>query len=115
MDQEQFNSLARTVGSTRSRRSAIVAVAVAAISSVIPGIADASKPGTQSQLVKGCRTLGQRCRNTGNCCSRKCKGGRCVCVNKGGSCEKNVPEGFPPAYDHTLCCSNRCDNMGVCR
>lgn len=115
MDQERFATLARVVGAARSRRAAIVAVAVAAVSTALPGLVKAGAPEDQSQLVKGCRTLGQRCRNTGNCCSHKCKGDRCVCVNRGGSCRKDVPEGFPPAFDHALCCSNRCDNMGICR
>ena len=107
MDQDRFSKLSRAVGQATSRRAALAAVAAAALGAVLPGLAKAeSDAGSESVLITGCRIVGQRCRKKGNCCTGKCKGGRCACVNKGGSCLIDV-KGLLVPYKGN-CCTNRC-------
>ena len=114
MDQERFSNLTRAVGQARTRRAAVGAFVAATLGGVVPGIARADS-GSEGSLIKGCRLVGQRCRKKENCCTGKCKGERCACVNKGGSCLVELVPGLPPAPVHANCCSNRCDKSGTCR
>jgi hypothetical protein len=112
MDQDRFGRLTRAIGQATSRRAALGAV-VAAAAAAVPGLA-AAAPAPAGNIIPGCRLAGQRCRKKENCCTGKCKGDRCACVNKGGSCLVTLAPGLPPAPVHANCCSNRCDNSGKC-
>lgn len=71
----------------------------------------------ESQLVKGCRLPGQKCKNgKRDCCTRKCKkgAGRCGCINKGKKPLFNTPLGPVPVK--ALCCSNKVNKRtGECK
>ena len=115
MDQERFGQISRAVGRAGSRRAALAALAGAALAAV-PGLARAGEVGGQSNIIKGCRLPGQRCRKGSNCCTNRCGGDqRCRCVNKKGSCLVDMGGGITLPV-HAVCCSNKCDDKsGQCR
>jgi hypothetical protein len=73
---------------------------------VFPWRVSAQEVGTESQLVKGCRLPGQKCKNGKDCCARKCTSKkRCGCISKGK--EPLVDSPLGPVPVRALCCSNK--------
>ena len=80
-----------------------------------PRRAAAQDVGSESQLVKGCKLPGQKCKGAHNCCAPKCdKNHRCGCINKGKSPIVKTPLGPVPVK--ALCCTNNLNKRtGECR
>jgi hypothetical protein len=106
VDPKRFEDLSRRFAAAATRRSALGVLAGGAAAAVLtalrPGAADAS------QLVKGCKIPGQKCKNEKQCCGNShCNKGRCKCINKGGSCLVQVTADLA-LPTKALCCTSRC-------
>jgi hypothetical protein len=80
MDSKRFDSLARTVGRRRSRRSAFQALAAAALTAASARVGLSEEPAVAADEVTverhfGCLNVGQACNgDDGKCCSGRCEG-----------------------------------------
>lgn len=71
---------------------------------------------SESQLVKGCKLPGQKCKGGGgDCCAKKCTSAhRCGCISKGHAPTVDTPLGPVPVK--ALCCTNKLNTRtGECR
>ena len=97
MDGARFDPIARALGATPSRRGALRLLAGGALGSLLalPRVAAAQ---VWSEANAGsCRAPGDLCNGDGDCCSERCRAGRCLCRRRGATC----------AVDRA-CCSGRC-------
>lgn len=118
--QELFDTLTVKLAEPQTRTGAVRLLAKAALALVVfqawPARGAAQDITDESQLVKGCRLPGQKCRKGKDCCARKCKNGtgRCGCINKGKKPLVNTPLG--PVPIKALCCSNKLNKRtGECK
>lgn len=118
--QDLFDTLTVNLAAPQSRTGVLKLLAKAALAMVVfqawPMRGSAQEVSDESQLVKGCRLPGQKCRKNKDCCARKCKNGsgRCGCINKGGEPLVKTPLG--PVPIKALCCSNKLNKRtGKCK
>jgi hypothetical protein len=118
--QDLFDTLTVNLAAPQSRTGVLKLLAKAALAMVVfqawPTRGSAQEVSDESQLVKGCRLPGQKCRKNKDCCARKCKNGsgRCGCINKGGEPLVKTPLG--PVPIKALCCSNKLNKRtGKCK
>ena len=108
MDPRAFDGLTRKLASSASRRTAVLAAAAGMFASalaLLPFRADAQVTTAAEQI---CRETHDVCRRDGQCCSQRCRQGRCACRRPGGNC---VFDGF---LVDRACCSRRCKQNGTC-
>lgn len=101
MDPSRFDDVARRLAAAAPRR----LIVKAAVGAVLASIVGAPRSGTAAPITtesKSCRGAGEVCRRDAQCCSDRCRRGRCDCRGKGAVC----------TVDRT-CCSGRCGN-GKC-
>jgi hypothetical protein len=112
MDQNDFGRLTRQVAAAPSRRAALRLVAAGAAAALVPVLgerrATAQRVTPDSQIVTGCRLVGQRCDGDTNCCSNHCANKRCRCLGKGASCLVDPGHGLPPLPVKANCCTSKC-------
>lgn len=103
MDPSRFEELSRRVGTAKTRRAAVRAVAAALAAPVLVGMrgeeAEAGIP------IFGCKVVGKKCKKDQTCCSGSCKKKHCTCRKKGNRCWEPL-EGVD-------CCSGKCKS-GKC-
>ena len=118
--QDLFDTLTVKLAEQQPRTHALKLMGKAALAMVVfqawPQSGYAQDVTDESQLVKGCKLPGQKCRKGKDCCARKCKkgAGRCGCINKGSEPLINTPLGPVPV--RALCCSNKLNKRtGECK
>ena len=95
MNSDRFDKIIRDFGPVFSRRR---------MSRLLTGAALGGALGHSLQpmdVAAGCRGKGS-CKRDSDCCSKSCKGGKCVCRRDGSSCDADK-----------VCCSGAC-REGVC-
>ncbi len=112
MDGRRFDALARlTAEGTASRRGALRLLAGGAFAALL------SRP-DRAGAALGCRNVGARCGADGECCSRRCGGGRCRSerLSPGASCrgDRDCRSGVcgPIDRDTRLCRVAACRRPG---
>ena len=104
MDANRFAALSRKVGAAPTRRAALGVLAAGLTGVVLVGTGvDEAQAGIP---IVNCKVPGKQCRKNQNCCSERCRKGRCTCARKGRPC-------WDP-LEGSLCCSGRCQN-GKCQ
>ena len=97
MDGERFDALAKAAAGTASRRGALRLLAGGALAAILARPrAVAGQLGIAAN-AGSCRAPGDLCDDDADCCSERCRNGRCRCRRRGASC----------AVDRA-CCSGRC-------
>lgn len=113
MDDQRFDTLARILGASRSRRSAFKLLSGGAIGAVLLrfGIDDVAA------FNEACRSLGRRCDRDRDCCSRRCRRGTCRCpagttqINT-STCQSNI-DGTCPTDAKINFCRNTGFTCGI--
>ncbi len=99
MDGRRFDDWSRHLGTRATRRTMAKATVGGALASALAlfgaGAADAADNAT-------CRGTGEVCRRRNQCCSNRCRSGRCDCRDRGAAC-----------FVDRACCSGRC-RLGRC-
>ena len=96
MDGERFDAIAK-VTATASRRGALRLLAGGLLTAVLARPrAAAGQLGTAAN-AGSCRAPGDICDGDADCCSERCRSGRCLCRRRGAACEVD-----------RACCSDRC-------
>ena len=96
MDGTRFDGLTRALAGAKSRRGALALLAGAAVAGTARQEA--------AEAINFCRLPGVACGSDDVCCSRKCDGGTCACIDAGKRC-----------YQVGIaCCSGRC-RRGKCK
>ena len=118
--QDLFDTLTVKLAEPQPRGDVLRLMGKAALAMVVlgawPRSGLAQEVTDESNLVKGCRLPGQKCRKNKDCCSNKCRGGagRCGCINKG--CKPLVKTPLGPVPFKALCCSNKLNKLtGECK
>ena len=97
MDGERFDRIARALGTTPSRRGALRLLAAGALGALLAlPRAAAAQLGTEAN-AGSCRAPGDLCDGDADCCSERCRNGRCLCRRRGAACAVA-----------RACCSGRC-------
>ena len=96
MDGERFDAIAKWLAGTASRRGALRLLAVGLAAVLARPRAAAGQLGTAAN-AGSCRAPGDICDGDADCCSERCRSGRCLCRRRGAAC----------AADRA-CCSGRC-------
>ena len=93
MDGRRFDEWTRAVTIAASRRAALRAAAGGAVAGAL-GLLRATKVAAANRTT--CRGTGEVCRRDAQCCSERCRRGRCDCRDR-GDCSVD-----------RACCSGRC-------
>lgn len=107
MDDCRFDNWTRTIGGTADRRSAVKGMAAGA--AALLTLAKAQLGLAQDAdvtLDATCKGNKAKCRKDQECCSKKCKKGKCKCAGEGAACKRD-----------NGCCSGTCrnsDGRGKC-
>jgi hypothetical protein len=108
MDGQQFDRLSKwLVACSNSRRSALRALAAGAMAAAwgSHGLAvDAAK----------CKKDGGKCKKNKDCCSKKCKGGKCRCRALREVCTGTVGSAGNSCCGSLLCAANACGEEHRC-
>ena len=99
MDSHRFDALTRRLGGAASRRGVIKSAAVGGVAAMLAVVGLGG-----AEAAPTCREPGNICRKDSQCCSNRCRNGRCLCRKAGASCSANAG-----------CCSGTCDNNGTCK
>jgi hypothetical protein len=102
MDDCRFDNWTRSIAGESTRRSAIKkltagAAALFTLARAELGIAQAA----DVTLEANCKGNNEKCKRDKECCSKKCKRGKCKCAGQGASCKRDKG-----------CCSGVCRNSG---
>ena len=97
MDGRRFDAWTRAVTTGVGRRAALRAAAGAAVA----GTLGLLRVGEAEALL--CRRADRSCQTDSQCCSNRCKAGRCQCLGRGAPCTLDK-----------ACCSKNCRQRGTC-
>ena len=106
MDGRRFDQWTKTLNGGATRRTALKTMAGGAIASALAALGIG---GVAAQDDDRCRRTGRNCRRDEQCCSNRCRQGRCICLQNGATCTTDK-----------ACCSRRCriaagETEGECR
>ena len=105
MDERTFGELSKQVARAETRRGAlgVLAGAVGAgIVAVVGRTAPAAAQDVDAELFGFCRAPKRKCGRDRQCCSGRCRSGRCTCRKNGAPC-----------IAAAVCCARRCTG-GTC-
>ena len=97
MDAEHFDRIARALSTTPSRRGSLRLLAGAALGGLLALPRGAAAQVWSESNAGSCRAPGDICDGDADCCSERCRSGRCLCRRRGAACEVD-----------RACCSDRC-------
>ncbi len=87
MDGERFDSLAKSLMAMRTRRLTLKAAAGGALAFALG----------REEAAAACKATGKKCDKPQQCCSKRCKKGKCKCTRLQVACK-----------DHDQCCNASC-------
>ena len=103
MDDCRFDNWTRGLAGTTDRRAAVRGLAAGAAALLTLARAELGfAQEADVTLEKNCKGDDAKCKRDNDCCSKKCKRGRCTCAGQGASCKRD-----------NGCCSGICRN-GSC-
>jgi hypothetical protein len=128
MDAHRFDAIVRTFGTT-TRRSGLRLLVSGALSGLLALLG-------RGEAAAACKNVGQNCDRRKDCCSKKCKNGKCRCRKPGERCTQQVdcctyllsicggPTGGPCGVVGDRCCRifnapctsycDCCDTLSTC-
>lgn len=96
MDGQRFDRMTRMLGQGKSRRTVLQTVAATVLAGGL------GRLGLENAAA-ACRESGEQCRRNKQCCSKRCKKGKCRCRKLGGTCKTS-----------NQCCSQSCEPIVNC-